>query len=285
MGVSAPFCAGTDTVPGAMRGARMPSLTLGLVAMLAILPAGCSTLQRIGAIVESEQAASASASPGPPPLEAMSLRSPVDPAAIPFEYQCDGRLGFTAADLTTPPVGLADLSPLDGFAQEEVERATPGSAWRLVAEEGTDRLLVRVTSPAHVEYVRLEYGTYSGASGGVLWKYAGSGDCEPWARFGRQGLGGYLRFDDDAPRLRAGSRRLHLLVSYLRACRSEVRVTGRPRVVMTDEAVIIGVPVRTRLAGDMCIEGRPTRITVRLPERLGDRVVYDGGTLPIRRIR
>ncbi len=268
-----------------MRGVRMRSLTLGLVAMLAVLPAGCSTLQRMGAITEHELAASASASPGVAPLEAMSLRSPVDPAAIPFEYRCDGRVGFTAADLTTPPVGVADLSPLDGFAQEEVERATPGSAWRLIADEGPRRLLVRVTSPSHVEYVRLEYRTYAGASGGLLWAYAGSGDCEPWAWFEGEGLGGYLRFDDRVARPGARSRRLHLRVNYMRACRSEVRVTGRPRVVMTDEAVIIGVPVRTRLAGDMCIQGPPTRITVRLPEPLGDRVVYDGGTLPIRRVR
>jgi hypothetical protein len=35
----------------------------------------------------------------------------------------------------------------------------------------------------------------------------------------------------------------------------------------------------------MCNEGPPTPITVRLQERLGDRVVYDGGTLPIRRVR
>jgi hypothetical protein len=266
----------------------MRSLSLGVVAMLAILAilaAGCSTLQRNGAIAEREQTASASAAPSVAPLEGMSLRSPVDPAVIPFEYRCDGRVGFTAADLTAPPVGVADLSPLNGFAQEEVERATPGTAWRLVFDEGPRRLLVRVTSPSHVEYVRLEYQTYAGASGGILWAYAGSGDCEPWAWFKGEGQGGYLRFDDDAPRPRASSRRLHLLVSYLLACRSEVRVTGRPRVVMTDEAVIIGVPVRTRLAGDMCIEGQPTRITVRLPEPLGDRVVYDGGTLPIRRIR
>jgi hypothetical protein len=118
-----------------------------------------------------------------------------------------------------------------------------------------------------------------------VWAYAGSGDCEPWAVFGRQGLGGYLRFDDAVDRPGPRSRRLHLLVSYLRACRSEVRITGKPRVVMTDDAVIVGVPVRTRLAGDMCIQGPPTAITVRLPEPLGERVIYDGGTLPIKRIR
>lgn len=263
----------------------MPSVTLGLVAMLVILLAGCSTLQRFGAITERGPQVSASPAPSAAPLQAMSLRTPVDPAAIPFEYRCEGRLAFTAADLATPPVSATDLAPLNGFAQEEFARATPGSAWRLVAEEGTHRLLVRVISPSLVEYVRLSYETYEGHSGGVVWAYAGSGDCVPWAFFGRRGVGGYLRFDDSVARPGPRSRRLHLLVSYIRACRSEVRVTGRPRVVMTDEAVIIGVPVRQRVNSANCGPSRPTVVTVRLPEPLGDRVVYDGGTLPIRRIR
>ncbi len=263
----------------------MRSLTLGLVAMLAILPAGCSTLQRIGAIAERGPVVSASPEPSARALQAMSLRSPVDPGAIPFEYRCDGRLGFSAADLTTPPVSAADLAPLDGFAQDELARATPGSAWRLAAEEGPKRLIVRVISPSHVEYVRLSYEMYEGHSGGMVWAYTGSGDCVPWAFFGRRGVGGYLRFDDAVARPGPRSRRLHLLVSYLRACRSEVRVTGKPRVVMTDEAVVIGVPVRQRVNSADCGPSRPTPITVRLSEPLGDRVVYDGGTLPIKRIR
>jgi hypothetical protein len=32
----------------------------------------------------------------------------------------------------------------------------------------------------------------------------------------------------------------------------------------------------------MCTPGAPTRVTVRLPEPLGDRDLYDAGTLPIR---
>ena len=51
---------------------------------------------------------------------------------------------------------------------------------------------------------------------------------------------------------------------------------------MTDDAVLIAVPVETTSRSDTCPPGPPTRVTVRLPEPLGDRELYDAGKLPLR---
>ena len=51
---------------------------------------------------------------------------------------------------------------------------------------------------------------------------------------------------------------------------------------MTGEAVLIAVPVETTTRGESCRPGQPTRVTVRLPEPLGERELYDARKLPLR---
>jgi hypothetical protein len=57
---------------------------LGLVAMLAMLLAGCGTLQRIGALAEHGPLGSAGPVPSAPALQAMTLRSPDDGGTLPI---------------------------------------------------------------------------------------------------------------------------------------------------------------------------------------------------------
>jgi heat shock protein HslJ len=58
---------------------------------------------------------------------------------------------------------------------------------------------------------------------------------------------------------------------------------GKPMIEMTDEAALIAIPMRTtgaRGSGAACLG--PTKLTIRLPEPLGQRTLYDAGSLPLR---
>jgi hypothetical protein len=198
------------------------------------------------------------------------LWSPVELADIPFWYTC-GR-AFHAVDLEEAPTGL------------EVDPPIPTTR-PIVFNDGTDAMAVSVRDPGrspqegalwYREYERTEDGWVGGS---------GSGTCEPWARFPTVGgLGGYWRLDPRRSAPNARSRRIHLKVWYGRECPSAVRIMGRPRVHLTDEAALIAVPVTVRHNTDVCIGGRAERVTARLPEPLGDRQLYDAGTLPIRAV-
>ncbi len=225
--------------------------------------------------------------PSPSPVaSARTIRSPVDPAVIPFRYTCSGVETFQADDLAGSRIDVATLGSLDEFTQSELATLAPGSGWRLVSDTPTNRLLVQVVDPIHMTYVRLELREGSGGPTGRVWAYAGSGDCEPRALFHRPGgVGGFLRLDPAAAVPGREARTLHLIVNYLRGCPSAVRIMGRPRVVMTPDAVLVGVPVRARVNSDVCHVGEPVPITVHLTRPLGDRTLYDASTLPIRRLR
>lgn len=139
-------------------------------------------------------------------------------------------------------------------------------------------------------YVRLK--RTSGSSGGASWdtapwewEWEGEGDCEPHARWpGVFAGGGHWRHDRSEPPPGPDSRSIHVKVWSHRECRESVEPRGKPEVRMTDEAVLVGIPVATTSVGDMCVPGPPTRLKIRLPEPLGDRQSYDAGVLPLRRV-
>jgi hypothetical protein len=77
------------------------------------------------------------------------------------------------------------------------------------------------------------------------------------------------------------TRTLHVL-GY-NGCNGTER-SGRARIHRTIEAVLIALPMRSvvRSVSGSCLG--PARMTVRLPEPLGDRALFDAGELPLRRI-
>jgi hypothetical protein len=120
---------------------------------------------------------------------------------------------------------------------------------------------------------------------GVWRESGGEGDCQPWARFEHlRALGGRWRLDPAFPPPDRRSTVLHALVTYP-GCPTAVEPRGRPRVATTDEAVAVAIPVVTTNTSDMCTPGKPSAVTIRLPEPLGDRTLYDAGTLPMREVR
>jgi len=112
----------------------------------------------------------------------------------------------------------------------------------------------------------------------------GEGDCRPWAVLAHpRGLGGRWRLDPAYPPPGRGATVLHALVTYP-GCPQAVNLRGRPRVVTTDAAVVVVVPVGTVFNSDACSPGEPTPVTIRLPEPLAGRTLYDAGTLPLREV-
>jgi hypothetical protein len=57
---------------------------------------------------------------------------------------------------------------------------------------------------------------------------------------------------------------------------------GPARIHVTDQAMLIAIPMRSILPGDACAGLGPIPMTVRLPEPLAQRTLYDAGSLPIR---
>lgn len=269
--------AGTMTTP---RGVATPS------------PSAASTSEQPAASAEPAGSASPAASVTPgSSVPLAEFRFPVDPAVLPFDYWCGASRTFPATALVGPTASADDLGSLDAMARAELDDAPPGTAWRVAirGEDDGERLLVGVTGPSSVIYVRLRWDDMTQrfmGRGSSAWRWAGSGDCEPEARFERPVAGaGFLQLDPDARPPGSRARRVRLLVSDMRGCRDAVRVMGEPQIVMTDDAVVVAVPTRRRINTANCGRKRPTRLTVHLPEPLGDRVLYDASTLPLRRIR
>lgn len=116
---------------------------------------------------------------------------------------------------------------------------------------------------------------------GLDWRWAGSGDCTPRA-VPPPGYGqATWTLDPDFPGPGRDTRTLHILVQEL-ACSSGRSASGRisPAFVIWDERQFdIEVFVETIPGGGDCQAAPPTPATLRLPVRLGDRILFDAGTI------
>ena len=68
------------------------------------------------------------------------------------------------------------------------------------------------------------------------------------------------------------------------ATRSRVRRRGKARIRTERDAVLIAIPMGNRIHSDMCHGLGPKPMTITLPKPLGDRALYDVGSLPIRQV-
>jgi hypothetical protein len=206
----------------------------------------------------------------------LALWSPVDLAEIPFDYSCGG-LSFKARAIADG-LAIEDASPPILGTARFGGPSTHDRTWRVVADDG-GRVTVAavIDARAHTESPLYTVDLVRSPQG---WVWQEEGTCSPWARF-PAGLGGYWRLDPTRPRPSPGSRRLHLKVWH-QGCQSGIRIRGTPQSAVTEEAVLVAIPVETTSHSDACSPGAPTRVTVRLPEPLGDRELYDAGQLPLR---
>jgi hypothetical protein len=111
------------------------------------------------------------------------------------------------------------------------------------------------------------------------WEFqTGGSTCTPRAWFGERSVGRW-RLDPAFPAPGPKTRRLHIL-GYL-GCLGTERA-GKAKVHMTDDVALIAIPMRSTVGPHFgeCLS--PTKMTIRLPEPLGRRTLYDAGSLPLR---
>ena len=214
--------------------------------------------------------AEADAVEGSSPFE--RLWRPLDPADIPFPYSCGLDQTFTTTDLATAP-RPADVSASLASAVEETGRLISDRDvdWYVV-KQTDDRVLALAPMGRTVADQFLDR-TDEG------WDFkTGGSPCTPRAMFGDRSVGRW-RLDPTFPAPGPKTRTLHVL-GYLGCLGSEK--SGKPRVHITDDAALIAIPMRSTVRPNFGDCLAPTKMTVRLPEPLGDRILYDAGSLPLR---
>lgn len=244
---------------------------------------------------------------GPSPMEPTTAPTPeVEPTPWPIEsiaaaaddvLRLAGRDGLPGLlhcggmpfsfDALDAPTGAEDGVGLE----YEVLRSTAGSdpdpggdygpdpTFREVARDSNAVLFLHEVPGGSPEgfrylYVRVERD-------GIDWGWAGSGDCTPRAvappGFGQATWTLDPRFPTPGP----DTRTLHILVQEL-ACSSGRSASGRisPAFVTWDDRQFdIEVFVETIPGGGDCQANPPTPATLRLPVRIGDRILFDAGTI------
>jgi len=256
---------------------RLPVGRYRIAASLGYTPLADQVLARsLEASVIIEVLLSAAASPSPSVTPA-TLWTPIDLDLLPWEYACF--LPFDPSAIAMPggiPTDDADLAEMVRAHGPDAHLLMVDDRFALIGEvvDGGRRAL----DPIY-QY-RLERWDGDGR-----WVWSAEGDCRPWATLtGPPAVGGHWRLDPAYPPPTRRSRVLHALVVYS-GCPSAVKLRGQPRVVLTDDAVAAVVPVVNRVNSDSCSPGTPTPVTIRLPEPLGDRTLYDASRLPMREVR
>jgi hypothetical protein len=212
------------------------------------------------------------------PFEA--LWRPLRAGGIPFRYRCNAEDSFTATDLADASPAAQAPDPLaEAIAQWGGRMLDEGSDWYRVSQVDDRVLALAPTSDDRfpVEELELKRTTTEGP-GYETWDFAGGGDCRPEAVLGG-GIAGQWRLDLRFPAPGRKTRTLHVL-GY-NGCNGTEK-TGPARVHVTDDAMLIAIPMASILPGDACAGLGPVRMTVKLPEPLGRRTLYDAGSLPLR---
>ena len=229
-------------------------------------------------VIEVTAVPGASASPAvspSPSVAPLALWTPIDLDLIPWEYACF--LRFDPSAIAVPRGVHTD----DPYLREMVERQGPDA--HLLMVDDRYALIGVVTDTSYNSDFPMYQFELEKLDG--RWTGGGQGSCRPWAAFaGLPAVGGHWRVDPAFPPPTPRSRIIHALAVYS-GCPSAVKVRGKPRVVMTKDAVAAVVPVVNLVNSDACSPGTPTPVAIRLPEPLGDRALYDAGVLPMRRIK
>jgi len=209
----------------------------------------------------------------------VSVTGAIDPAAVPFRYDCRDGSGLVvhAVDLAdAPDVRVADPQAWDTVQRLAAAGRIPIVGWRLLGRHGASVMLVQASDRARsVNGLWAIHLVRSGSAD----SFSQGGTC---ARAVKPAIGEWwdqrLRLDSATPFPGLPTRVLHLVPS---AC-SDQRAL-RPRVVMLARDALIRVPITGSSSDVGC--GDAIRFTVRLPEALGERRIWDASYPPLRPIR
>lgn len=205
------------------------------------------------------------------------LWSPLDASQISLRYTCDRP--FTLADLAAAtPASEADPSLRDAIEHWGRNLLDEDADWSVVSA-GRSRVLAMAVDGKRVDSMELRRAATDGFVA-ETWEFERGGSCQPLSAIGR-GLGYPWRLDPDHPPPGPGARTLHLIGDA--GCNGTER-RGKPHVRYTRDAVLIAIPMGSKIHSDACHGLGPRKMTVKLPKRLGNRALYDIGSLPVREV-
>jgi hypothetical protein len=215
-------------------------------------------------------------SPASPSVEP-SVELPLDPGVLGVSCGDDG-LVFHPALLGV--AGHAETEPDAAAAALRAEilgvRRIPDRGWVRVANLA-DRVLFVAPDPDGQGFTAMGFALRNGA-----WRIDVAGSCEPEVVLPAGVSRAEWRLDPAFPPPAAGDRVIRILITE-RACASGQSPEGRvqpPIVVPSQTAMTITILVNQR-PGDQDCPGNPEfPIAVELPEPLGGRPLFDGGTFP-----
>lgn len=231
--------------------------------------------------------------PTPSPAE-IDRGSPAPTSPSPVATP-EPRLAYTCG--TTPPFAPALLA-VEAGAESSSDPAADALR-RLVAEESANAPAGASLFPEHgwwrvartdtqaaflAESERSELGYVSAtfARAGDAWEPVQWGECAPQVAL-PAGLGpATWRIDGESPD--PDSREVRALVTEL-SCASGASSDGRilePEISYQAEAIVVTFAVRTQSGPQTCQGNPAVAYRILLSERVGDRVLYDGGELPLR---
>jgi hypothetical protein len=204
--------------------------------------------------------------------------------APPGRFTCDGTAAtsFAAAALDGPRGAERARTGAAAALRRELRdpgEPVPRHGWRLLRDGRTTKVFGHGRPPT------LATVTLERERGRWTWAHA-SLDCRPEAL--RDGLtASTWRLDPAAQRPDAQSRDVRVLVTES-TCSGGAPADGRveaPRIRVEAGRVVVTFFVTPPDSGDgllTCVGNPATRVTLRLPEALGDRELVDASTLPLR---
>ena len=230
-------------------------------------------------------AASACAAPGSgtsPGASTSAADRSGDPGAPISRLSCGGGLAFDVEALDRPGTAELGVDPAAAalrahLAEGGIETEwLPDAGWIEAARSASEVLYLARGGDGSVHRVSVAL-----AEGG--WRVDGWGGCTPQPELP---LGVNLAIFRVAPGAAVGpdATEIDVLVTET-ACNSGQDARGRilpPRVISNAHAVTVVMTVRARVGAQDCQSNPETPFVLELPERLGDRVLLDGSSVPPR---
>jgi hypothetical protein len=228
----------------------------------------------------------ATVQPSPPATDAMASPSPkpiglVSPPQLSLEdvpLMCGSPLLFGVEALDAPRgAELADDPMARRLREMLADGSVPNrSGWQLVVLEPDAALFLLPAAPRDgSDFWNAELERADGSWEPVRW-----GQCDIQPAFEGSEAATWLLAPGEEPN--AETRRFDVIVTE-RACASGASPEGRivgPAVVALEDAVIVILGTRPPPGPQTCEPGPSVTVGVELPERLGNRQLYDGSTIP-----
>lgn len=208
----------------------------------------------------------------------------VDPVRAETRVTCGGP-GFPVSVLSEPGAAEQNADPAAVALRRHLATGGPDVAWLPATgwreAVRTDDSVIYIAEAPELDGPPLVEVSIERVDG--EWSVGGWGQCWPTADVGPD-LGQAEFRVAPGVELTAETTELDVLVTE-RACNSGTDAAGRivaPAIIPTDEAVTVVFAVVPRPGAHTCPSNPETPFRLELPEPLGDRILFDGSSMPPR---